>query len=296
MESRYTNERVDVHFKRNNQSLVRQSSEALMADSEGEIKQLLKVLRKLDRPPAGPNWVRFVHQGNPSRTAKSIIRFAKGQPPFNYQPAYTAIKDRVELNINLETALHVASKKVAASGLVQNKELVEAFFDYDDERQYSASNPIGFDLEYFRVSREVIVPVAPLSIIREKGKFVPIFVCGWTSNPLLLVQRRLLMTVYEDAFLSLTDYQDSPAEVLFFPKQDGEGEERRRRPEIWHRGDYQLLSKNELDECVEVFILARDLARDVLTSEIEGLRAKAKAEKSQPSAELSVMHDLFPKK
>jgi hypothetical protein len=26
------------------------------------------------------------------------------------------------------------------------------------------------------------------------------------------------MTMYEDAFFSLTDYQSSPAEVLFFPK------------------------------------------------------------------------------
>jgi hypothetical protein len=268
-----------------------------MADGEGEIKQLLRVLRKLDRPPAGPNWVRFIHHGDPQRTAKSIVRFAKGQPPFNYQPAYRAIKDRVELNIDLEAALRVASKKVAPSGLVQNREFVEAFFDYDDERQYSASNPIGFDLEYFRVSRDVAVPIAPLSIIREKGKFVPIFVCGWTSNPLLLVQRRLLMTVYEDAFLSLTDYQQSPAEVLFFPKQDNaEDSRRQRQPEIWRRGDYQLLSKSDLDECVEVFVLARELARGVLTSEIEELREREKAGRDNKSNEISTAPDLFQKK
>ncbi len=272
-----------------------------MADYDGEIKKLLKVLRKLDHPPAGPNWVRFIHQADPARTAKAIVRFAKGQPPFNYQPAYRAIKDRIEIGISLDTALRVASKRVAPAGLVQNRELVEAFFDHDDERRYSASNPIGFDLEYFRVSREVIVPVAPLSIIRENRKFVPIFLCGWTSNPLLLIQRRLLMTIYEDAFLSLTDYQSSPAEVLFFPKEEGNEdapEERKRGPEVWPRGAYDLLSKRDLDECVEVFILARDIARQVLLADIEALRAKAKAEaeKGETVTEQTTGGDLFSKK
>lgn len=273
-----------------------------MADYEGEIKKLLKVLRKLDHPPAGPNWARFIHDADPARTAKSIIRFAKGQPLFNYQPAYRAIKDRIELGIDLIAALIVASKRIAPSGLIQNKELVEAFFKYDDERQYSASNPIGFDLEYFRVSREVIVPVAPLSIIRENKKFVPIFLCGWSSNPLLLMQRRLLVTMYEDAFLSLTDYQNSPAEMLFFPRtesDDEEVEEKCRKPEVWLRGDYELLSKKQLDECVEVFISARDIAREVLLADIEVLRAKAAAEAQKgglPVAIEDAHPDLFPKK
>jgi len=271
-----------------------------MADHEGEIKKLLKVLRKLDHPPAGPNWARFIHHADPAKTAKSIVRFAKGQPSFNYQPAYRAIKDRIELGISLEIALNVASKKVAPSGLTQNRELVEAFFEYDEERKYSASNPIGFDLEYFRVSREVIVPVAPLCIIREQKKFVPIFLCGWSSNPLLLMQRRLLATMYEDAFLSLTDYQNSPAEILFFPKTENgsdDGEKKRRAPEVWPRGEYQTLSKKELDECVEVFVAARDIAREVLLTDVQALRAKAaaEAEKGQLSIE-PFDGDIFAKK
>ncbi len=129
MESRYAGERFDAYFERNYQGLVRESGEALMANLEGEIRKLLKVLRKLDYPPAGPNWVRFICAGEPPKTARSIVRFAKGQPTFNYRPAYRAIKDRIELSIDLDAALRVASKGVAPSGLIQNRELVEAFFD-----------------------------------------------------------------------------------------------------------------------------------------------------------------------
>jgi hypothetical protein len=229
----------------------------------------LKLLRKLDRPPAGPNWVRFVYD-DPVRTAKAILAFAKGQPSFNYKPGYIAAKDRIELRIAPDAALRVASEKGAPGGRIQNKEFIQAFLEYDFNRRYSASNPIGFDTEYFRVSREVAIPVAPLSIIRERGRFVPIFVCGWSSNPLVLRQRRLLMTIYEDAFLSLTDYQDSPAEVLFFPKTEDEIDGQRvRTAEVWRRGDYELLTHSELDESVEIYQLARETARNQILTEME---------------------------
>jgi hypothetical protein len=163
---------------------------------------------------------------------------------------------------------------------VQNREFVDAFFDYDEERRFSTANPIEFDKEYFRVSRDVLVPVAPLSIIRERGTFVPIFVCGWNSNPLTTAQRRLLMTIYEDAFLSLTDYQTSPAEILFFPKfKTGDGEEKR-ETEAWKRGDYALLTQTALNECVEIFVSARELARQVLLDEI--LQMQREAENQNP--------------
>jgi hypothetical protein len=224
-----------------------------------------KILRKLDRPPAGPNWVRFVCD-NPLQSAKAIFSFVNGQPPFNYFPGYRAAKDRVELHISEEDAVKSASSKGAPLGRERNKEFVEAFLSHDRERQYTSSNPIGFDTEYFRVSRDVKIPVAPVSIIRECGNFVPLFMCGWETVPLRLRQRRLLMTIYEDAFFSLTDYQKSPAEILFFPKLDGT---ENRTALIWKRGDYELLSTKMLNECVEIFLLAREIVRKRILEEIE---------------------------
>ncbi len=269
-----------------------------MADYNAEIMKRLRILRKLDFPPAGPNWARFIFD-DVAPTAKAMLGFAKGQPSFGYQAGYRAIRDRIELGIDLDTAIKVATSKGAPAGWTQNRELVEAFFGHDKTRNYAAANPIGFDREFFRVSRDVIVPIAPLSVIREKGKFVPVFLCGWSTNPLLLMQRRLLMTMYEDAFFSLTDYQDSLGEILFFPKNEerktADKGENLREPEIWQRGDYDLLSKVELNQCVEIFALARDMARQVLQNEISDLQNRLKAEGIEPR-DRNPSDDLFTKK
>lgn len=222
----------------------------------------LKALKKLDRPPSAGNWVRHVLE-TPEHSGRAMVSWALGIPPFTYQTGQTAIKDRIELGIDRPTAHNVCLRKGAPAGRDANLSFVDAFFDYDELRRFSAANAIGFDRGQFRVARDITVPVTPLSIIREKGRFVPIFVCGWTTLPLNRFQRRLLVTLYDDAFLSLTDFSDSPAEMLFFPYTTIEGR-KVRQPEVWRRGDYQLLSTTELDEAVENFLLGREIARRII--------------------------------
>lgn len=227
----------------------------------------LKLLAKLDRPPSGPNWVRFVHD-DVARTTKSIVSFVKGSPRFTYSSGYVAIKDRIQLGITLDTALAVATRSGAPAGRKQNEDLVKSFFEHDEERRYVAHNFVEFDKEWFRVSRDVAVPVSPLCVIREQAQFVPLFVCGWSELNLSDFQRRLLVTICEDAFLSLTDYQNSPAEFLFFPKTD-DGNELKRTAEVWKRGDYNLLADQDLNGAVEVFLHSRETARQILLREME---------------------------
>lgn len=226
----------------------------------------VKLLAKLDRPPSGPNWVRFVQDDVP-KTTKSIVSFVKGVPPFTYATGYVAIRDRIQLGINLKTALAAATRSGAPAGRKQNEDLIRSFFEHDCLRGYKSHDFIEFEREWFRVSRDVSVPVSPLSVIREKGQFVPLFVCGWSELKLTDFQRRLLVTIYEDAFLSLTDYQNSPAEFLFFPKTD-DGVEVKRVAQVWQRGDYQLLSERELNDAVALFLEARDAARQILVREM----------------------------
>jgi hypothetical protein len=227
-------------------------------------RSISELLAKLDRPPSGPNWVRFIADSEIG-TAQRITAFVRAIPVVHYRPAYATIKDRIELGIPKENMLNACRRSGAPEGYRPNEDLVSAFWDYDQRRRYSAAGTIGFEKEFFRVSRDILVPVAPLSIIRESGKFIPIFLCGWTEIKLSHLQRRLLMTIYEDSFLSLTDFQSSPAEILFFPKRKVD-DKIERIAEVWSRGDYQQLSDSELRECVERYVLGRDLARQILLS------------------------------
>ncbi len=219
--------------------------------------------KKLNKPPSAPNWVRYNHL-DVEKTASAIASFVLGIPKISYQTGLSAVRDRIELGIDLRTAVRAVSIKGMPAARKANEEFVRAFFEYDNVRCYSGRK--GFDgyTDFFQISRDIAIPVTPTSIIAEKGKLVPLFIFGWASVPLTLFQRRLMMTIYEEAVFSLTDFQNSPAEVLFLPKDiDGT-----RTPEVWTRGDYNLLSGDELEHQVRVFLESRDMAKQIIEQKI----------------------------
>jgi hypothetical protein len=232
-----------------------------------------KTLKKLDRPPAGPNFVRLLAE-EPLRTAKNIVSLVLGVPPFTYRDSYSLMRDRIILGITLETALKGIEGRGSPIGRKHNRSLLRAFFEWEKERKYSSLNPVGFEQAYYRVSRDILVPIDPLTVIRERGKFTSVFACGWNDvDCLSMLQRRFLRTMTEDAFLSLTDYQDGQAEFLFFPKMkiqplesvDADKEtDPVRVPEVWQRNDYDMLSKAEMTELIQVYLEGRSMARDIL--------------------------------
>jgi hypothetical protein len=245
-----------------------------------------KALLKLDRPPSGHNWVRFVRSTQPE-TTKSILSFVRGMPKFSYQSGSSAIRDCLTLGIDHATAVAMTQRSGAPAGRGQNKALVDAFYEYDKTRNYPRFVSVGFERQWFRVSRDILVPVAPLAVIREHGRFVPLFVCGWSQVQLSTPQRRLLATVYDDAFLSLTDYMHSPAEFLFFPKNaDGI-----REAEVWSRGDYDLLSESELNEQVQLYIAAREEVRAILAAEKAAADEAAKDNRDDRDTEGPMLFD-----
>ena len=141
------------------------------------------------------------------------------------------------------------------------KEFVAAFYDYDEVREYSGLPSYDEYVAPYSISRTIRVPVKPLVVISERGVLKPIFVVGWASMPLSLFQRRLLMTVLEDAVFSLTDFQGSPGEFVSFPRGDNSGA---RAPEVWRRGDFELLSQTELKQQIDVYLAALSAAKSIL--------------------------------
>lgn len=215
-----------------------------------------QVLAKLDRPPAGPNWALSNFQEK-SRTRSALVNLALGFPQISYQWAIRIIQIVIADRRTDAEAFELLRGHCPPSQWDHNLGLLCAFLEYNKERQFDGIPVFDEFCGFFMAGPDVKVPVRPTAIIREGGLLKPIFVVGWAHNRLKYYQRRLLSSVYEDAIYSLTDFVDSPGEVLFFP-ENGYG---MRTVERWDRGTYAPLSREELTGQVERFIAAREEAR-----------------------------------
>lgn len=233
------------------------------------------LFRKLDRIPAAPNFVRYNFE-DLVKTLKAYVAFAKGMPTISYVEGLKIIKDLVLGWTDVEQAKKSARLLKDSPSRQQVIEFVDAFCIYAETRQYVATPTYSEFAASFPIARELFIPVKPTLVAREAGQLKPIFVFGWKSVPLSAFQRRLLMTILEDAIFSLTDFQQSDAEIVFLPEIDGV-----RAAEVWHRGDYDLLSPSELKNQIEMFLAARSQAYPIIA---EWLRTKKPSERPQPEA------------
>lgn len=227
------------------------------------------VLAKLDRPPGAHNWARC-NQKELARTVTSLVNLALGFPKTSYIWAIKVIQDFLSFCLTDENARNQLVMNCPPSQFEDNSELLEAFLEYAKTRHFDAIRVFDEFTSSFRAGPDVNVPVKPTAILRENGVLKPLFVIGWARNSLDYYQRRLLSTVFEDAIFTLTDFIDSPGEVLFFPR-DGYGV---RRVERWERRTYELLSSEDMRDQVERFIKARDQARPIIIQKLrEGNKA-----------------------
>lgn len=226
-------------------------------------KRAIAIFKKLDRIPAAPNFVRY-NFDDLVKTTKAYVSFAKGMPTVSYQEGLKIIKDLVLGLIGTDQAKIAARRLKSSPSKDAIIEFVDAFCVYAMDRNYTATPAFSDFSTSFNIGRELFVPVRPTLVAREDGQFKPIFVFGWKTVPLTQFQRRLLMTILEDAIFSLTDFQSSDAEIVFLPEIDG-----KREAEVWHRGDYELLSAVELRNQMELFLSARESAYPIIEKWLE---------------------------
>lgn len=249
------------------------------------------IFNKLDKIPSAPNFVRYNFE-ELYKTLKAYISFAKGMPTVSYIQGIKIISDLVlGHNSSIEQAIDAANRLPESPSKPHVVELVSAFCIYAEERQYDAK-PAFSDFEStFHIGRKLYVPAKPTLVALENGKLKPVFIFGWKTVPLNTFQRRLLMTILEDAIFSLTDFIESDAEIIFFPEVEVHSQGKLRKPEIWNRGDYNLLSDSELMNQMELFLSAREQAYPIIKDWIASKKAPANDDKTKP--ENTDQQDLF---
>ncbi|MGT2503254.1 hypothetical protein ACVOMS_25605 [Bradyrhizobium guangxiense] len=242
---------------------------------------------KIDRPPYVHNWVRFNFPDELS-TTKAVVSFITATPQISYAAGQPIIRDRIALKLDRDTALKAARTKGHPKSRPLVAEYVNAFYDYDDERNYSGLPSYDQYVAPYSISRDVRIPVKPLIVISEGGILKPIFIVGWATMSLSRFQRRLLMTVLEDAVFSLTDFQASAGEFISFPRAVSDN---LRHPEVWKRGDYDLLSDAEMRDQAELYVRAVAAAKEIVARR-RG-EADQQPEAKQDAAEPNSIFDLF---
>ncbi len=257
------------------------------------------VLRKVAHPPAPQNWVRLIEPDDQLATARRIANLAMAIPDFNYVTGMKMCRDKVQMNLKLETALKAVARTGAPAGREQNAAFVRAFYAHDEERQYSAAKYLDSYNGFFPISRDVKIPTRPTFTIFENRNQVPVVLCGWKEVPLDRSQRRIIATVYESGLFSYGAYRYSPAEIVFYPEFETE-EGFERYPEVWNRGDHESISAAELRDLLEFYAGAQELAepiiRDKWARKQERMREKEKSERESGLSELRLPppeDDLF---
>lgn len=256
-----------------------------------------RVEKKIIRPPAAHNVARLLDPQCEFKTTENIARFALSIPSFNYIGAFKICYDRVALKIDLETAVRAVRASGAPAGREQNEKLVRAFFEHDAVREFSNLRVLDSYRGQFRISREIAVPTSPAFTIFERGKQIPVVMCGWKNFVLSDAQIQAWLSMLESGLFSYADYRGSPWEVLLFPEDHLE-EKRARRARVIRPGEFTLFSESDLRELAAMYARAQKAAMPI-AREIWEQREQKRRERNRSQLEISepaigeVPPDLF---
>ena len=204
----------------------------------------------LRNPPAAHNGVRFIGP-NLEITTTRVFNFLKSSPMLSYQHAYKLIHDRIHWNIAPDTLRESVRRMKGDMRRRLNGEVVEAFLEH--EHEINCTGLPGFDDQtvVFRAAAGLLLPVRPTAIVAADDKFRVLTTLGWSALGMSDYQIRLWMTVYDDALFSLTDFRNAEGIFTLFPKEKGE-----RGFMMWRRGDYDLVSRGELNDQFDMLATA----------------------------------------
>lgn len=220
------------------------------------------VKNKIKRPPSVHNLVRLINLNDELKTTKNVVNFALSIPSFNYASGTKMCVERVSIGLDLATALKAVERSGAPAGRAYNADFITAFFNYDEERRYSASQVFESYHGQYRISRDINVPTSPTFTIIENKEQVPVVLCGWKDLMLDKSQIQMWMTMLESGLFSYGDYRHSPGEVAIFPEQ-GTSETSDRQPLIINRGDYALFSEPDMREIAAMYARAQEAAMPI---------------------------------
>jgi hypothetical protein len=241
-------------------------------------------------PPFVHNFVRMIGSNRAAMTKNAVAFFEKGVP-YTLASASPLIRDRLLFKTELADLILAAERSGKANSRHLVVDYLKHFVAYDEVKRLSDLRGFDAEVEPFRASAQIKVPIRPNAVLVSAGQPEPLFSIGWSTLPFTDEQFRLMMTLFEDAVFTLDDFSMSKGFFVAFPKMKTQDGEYTREPVEWIRGDFELLSKARLREIFSEFQAAMIDAISILNAK-KAAEATTIIEKSF-SGETKDLPDLF---
>lgn len=222
-------------------------------------------VEEMRRPPSLPNWVRLNDQRR-DETARRITKFVLAKPRHALGQIYRLIADYVTLGVSAATTR--SGIDLILNPLVRKlgHEIATALIPWLDKNEIKGIQAFDGMAERFPIGRKIVIPVRPTFVYIREGRLTPVFIVGWSSNPLTGFQKRLLATMIHRAILTQEDFEGSDALILFTPRLKFSKSAREVR-EMWVSKAW-LLSDDELRQQFDCYGNALDDAVPMILKEL----------------------------
>lgn len=172
---------------------------------------------EMRRPPSLANWVRL-NDRRRDETALRITKFVLSKPRHALGQVYRLIADYVTLGVSAATTRTGIDLIVNPLVRKLGHEIATALIPWLDKHKVKGIKAFDGMIERYPIGRNIMIPVKPTFVYNREGKLTPVFIIGWSSNPLSGYQKRLLVTMIHRVILTQEDFEWSDALILFVPR------------------------------------------------------------------------------
>jgi hypothetical protein len=220
-----------------------------------------KAIQKLRKPPAVQNWVKSLRKRRDD-TAFALYNFAINGPRHSLKKILDIIGYVVFDELSNEDAYKCLSRITDPKVRAYGQEIFRVILPYIKSKNWKGIQIFKNMEEYYRVAKNVSVPVRPTFVVNDRGMITLYFVICWAEIGLSHYQKRIMSTVITDAILSLEEFQGSEAVIVCAPRFQFSKSER--KIVEWKISDYEILSDEEKDELFERYGYALEDAEKMI--------------------------------
>lgn len=219
-------------------------------------------VEEMRRPPSLANWVRL-NSRRRDETARRITKFILARPRHALAQVYRLVADYVTLGATAADTRNGIDRITDPLVRKLGHEITTALIPWLDSNNIKGIPAFDGMMERYPIGRGIMIPVKPTFVYLRDGKLTPVFIIGWSVNPLDSFQKRLLATMIHQAILTQEDFEGSDALVLFVPRMKYSRSAREVREmwvsQSWLLGEDELKSQfdrygNALDDAVPIVL------------------------------------------